>query len=388
MIRKNWKIYLIVVSGVYFTLLGLLSARAELGNSTSQSHFWTRECLTCDQSILPGHIASLDIDQQGYPHIISDVTNSITNTYTILDIYQDALGWHSEIVDDTTDFGLTLLMRLDSNNKEHILYDESELYIKYAYRDQSGWHIQQIFTFADFGAPLTAQIVRVDSMVLDSQNRPHATIQAIINRGLTLVYYIYLTETGWQKEEIGAGEHGAVALDSSDMPHIAYVTAIEDGFTVVDRILSYTYRDGSGWHTEEVAHQVGTRVAIAVDGVGFPHIASQYYYPMEYHHKDGCGWHRETLGGGSEFNPHILLNSLGKPFIGINDGHISYFFWGQNGWESGGIQNPYYYTAIGMAMDGDEGIHFAFRETSTYDVIYLSPYTGTIYSMYMPVVNR
>lgn len=390
MIRKGKMIHLLVIFGVGFTSLGLLSVRAEVENPATPPLFWNRECLTCDESILPGFRVSLDLDQQGYSHVVASVTNSITNTYTITNFYQHALGWHSQIVDDSIYAGFSLIFKLDSNGYEHILYDESEQYIKYAHKDQNGWHVQRIFSLSDFGDPLTAQIIHVDSLVIDSNNRPNASVEAIINRDTTLVYYIYLTETGWQKEEVAEGDHGAVALDSSDTPHFAYVTRIWDGFDVVDRVLSYTYRGALGWHTEEVAHQVGQRVAIAVDGNGSPHMATGGYYLLEYHHKDENGWYRETLGGGSEQNPHILLNSQGKPFIGLNEccGHIAYAFWSQDGWIKGQIPNPYYYAAMGMAMDNNEDIHFAFRETSTYDVIYLSPYTGSIYTFYLPATTR
>jgi hypothetical protein len=381
---------LLVILGVSIALFGLMAAQAGMGSTaTSSPLFWSRLCLTCDQSILPGHIASLDIDQQGYPHLVADVTNSITNTYSLTNFYQDTLGWHSQIIDDVSDYGSTLVFRLDLNDKEHVLYNESELYIKYAYRDQDGWHVQSIFSFADFGDLYTAQIIRVDSLVIDYAGHPHATVQAIINQDTTLVYYIYLTESGWQKEQVGEGDHGAVALDGSGNPHFAYVTRIWDGLVVVDHLLSYAYLDNLGWHTEEVAHQTGPRVTIAIDGNSFPHIVSgDYYFPLEYHHKDTSGWHRETLGGSIAQNPHILLDIEGNPYIGFNEccGHIAYAFWEQDEWRKGQIPNPYFYTGMGMAMDGEESIHFTFRETSTYDVIYLYPYTGPIYTLNMPFV--
>jgi hypothetical protein len=185
-------------------------------------------------------------------------------------------------------------------------------------------------------------------------------------------------------------KHAAVALDSSGTPHLAYVNLFFDGYTV-DSILTYAYRDGPGWQSEQVAHQVAPRVAIAVDGNGFPHIVScDDYFVMEYHHKEENGWHREALGGGSSQNPYILLNSQGKPLIGFNDyERITYALLRQDGWwEMGQTQNPFWHSSIGMAMDGIDRVHFAFRDSSTHDVIYSSPYTGPIYSMYMPIKRR
>ncbi|MFZ5810146.1 MAG: hypothetical protein ACOY16_12760 [Chloroflexota bacterium] len=393
MTRKCQVFIICIAFYALFLFLGLLhvQAKSDVVPTSQRPLFWNRECLTCDQSILPGRNASLDIDQQGYPHLISDVTNQITNTYTIMSFYKDNIGWHSQIVDDNLDSGFSLYSKVDSLGYGHILYNDSDLYIKYAYEDQNGWHVQRIFSLTDFGDQLTAQMIHVDSLVIDSSNRPHAGVEAIINQGTTLVYYIYLSETGWQKEKVGEGDHGAVALDSSDKPHYAYVTRVWDGFNVVDRVLSYAYWNASEWHAEEVAHQVGSRVAIALDESGFPHIVSgDYYYPLEYHHKDETGWHRETLGGSIAQNPHILLNNDGKPFIGFNEccGHVAYAFWSPGGWNKGQIPNPYFYAGIGMAMNENEEIHFAFRETSTYNVIYLSPYTGPIYSVYMPIIFR
>jgi hypothetical protein len=388
MVNSSRIINLLVLLCVVWTLCGPFPAQAEVESPANPPLFWNRECLTCDQPILGNYYVSLDIDQQGYPHLVADVTSPSPYAYTIMNFYKDDLGWHSQIIDDNTSFVESLYLKLDSSGYEHVLYDDLT-YIKYAYRDQSGWHVQRIFSALDFGYPLGAQILHVDSLVIDSSNRPHATIQAIINRGLIKVYYIYLSETGWQNEEIGVGDHGAVALDSSGTPHIAYVTRILY-VNPFDSILSYAYRDGLGWHSEQVAHQVAPGVAIAVDENGFPHIVScDGYFDMEYHHKDENGWHRETLGGGSLKNPFILLNSQGKPMIGYNDYlHISYAFWSQDGWLRGQTQDPSGSGSIGMAIDGNDRIHFAYRDSSTRDVIYSSPYTGPIYSIFMPVVNR
>jgi hypothetical protein len=390
--RKGRVFHLFVLLCVFWSFyIPPYLVQAEVQSPANQPLFWNRECLTCEQPIWSNYRVSLDIDQQGYPHVVADIRNQNTNVYVIMNLYKDYLGWHSQVVDDDTDSGYSLYLQLDSFGYEHVLYGESDIYIKYAYRDHSGWHAQRIFSTADFGYPLTAHFIHVDSLGIDASNRPHATIEANINQGTSLVYYIHLTETGWQKEEIGEGDHAAVALDSSGTPHFAYVTRIWDGSTVVDRILSYAYRDGAGWHSEQVAHQVAPRVAIAMDRNGFPHIVScDDYYVMEYHHKDENGWHRETLGGGSPQNPYIFLNSQGKPFIGFNDyGHISYAFLRQDGWwERGQTQNPFWLGSIGMAMDGDDRIHFAYRDASTFDVIYSSPYTGPIYSISMPIIRR
>jgi hypothetical protein len=107
--RKCQAFIICIVFCAFFMFLGWLhvQAKGDVVTTSQQSPFWNRECLTCDQLILPGRIASLYIDQQGYPHLISDVTNQITNTYTIMSFYKDNLGWHAQIVDDIVDSGFS-----------------------------------------------------------------------------------------------------------------------------------------------------------------------------------------------------------------------------------------------------------------------------------------
>jgi hypothetical protein len=378
-------------SFLFLLLLGLLamrfiSVRAETQKVTSSPPFWIKECLTCGQNVGYGDLVGLAVDKQNYLHYVYN--NLGSNFWNMTASYQDSNGWHTQIIDNAcqNSFG-RLLIQVDTNGYEHILYDCESDTIRYAYRDPSGWHDTIIFQTWDFDQPIGAQEVNASSLVLDSAGRPRGTVIATINRGEVLTYYIYLTDSGWQMSQVGAGDDGAVALDATDHAHAVYSTRVWDiNRVLTDTYLSYAYLDGLVWNTEIVqAHHSGLEVAIAVDQSGKPRLFTD---DGTYYVRNGTGWEYQTIHSGS--NPLLLLDHQDHAFITSADwwGDIYYTYQQGSSWVSGAFGGMTMGGKQSMALDSDGNLHMAYRDNKTNDVIHVYPYTGVIHYSYFPFVSR
>lgn len=104
---------------------------------------------TADYSTYVGNDSSLALDSNNYPHVVYCHYDTGTEEHYLKYAYKDAGGWHAEIGVDTGYDISYPAMDLDSNGYPHIIYryTEDSAYaseLKYAYMDGSGWHIETI----------------------------------------------------------------------------------------------------------------------------------------------------------------------------------------------------------------------------------------------------
>ena len=176
-----------------------------------------------------------------------------------------ALTWHTEYV-EAPKFFLTMrhYLALDSQGHPHLAYGGDYLY--YAYYDGTNWHTETVDDSP--GAGWYA------SLALDSHDLPHIAYYDSTNENLK---YAYFDGTTWHIETVDSqrsvGYYASLALDSHDLPHIAYLD-----WTHAD--LKYAYFDGTNWHTETVDSQgyVGEYASLTLDSHDLPHIA--YYLSL------------------------------------------------------------------------------------------------------------
>ncbi len=121
----------------------------------------------------------------------------------------------------------------------------------------------------------------------------------------------------WQIQVVDAasdaGRWTALALDSSDAPHISY----QGGIT--SPALRYARWTGTAWAVQTVDAQTGRGEgnALALDAAGRPHVA--YFtnlgnYALRYARWTGAAWQIETISGASG-PPDLALDAANLPRI-------------------------------------------------------------------------
>jgi len=222
-----------------------------------------------------GSPTSIAVDAAGYAHISYNASPNGDLYYA----YQDATGWHNEMVDNSPTVCAYSSLALDSLGLPHISYcDNLSGDLRYAFRDNYGWHSLSIDTQVNAG---------VSSIDIDGNGYPHISyFDNLFNYDLK---YAYLDATGWHTDtvdtQVNVGLFNSLDLDEDNQPHIGYWA---------DGTLRYAYLDASGWHitTVNTTGTVGSYISLALESTGEAHIA--FYGYSEYTHLFSIKYARET----------------------------------------------------------------------------------------------
>ena len=150
---------------------------------------------------------SLDLDDQGYPHI--SYYRSWYD-YCLNYAYEDETGWHLQSIDDDGNAGAYNSLELDSQGFPHISYVQTHGYdLKYAYQNGSGWQTE---TVSHHG------IIRDNiPLVLDELDRPHIAF-------CNISYYDLKYATGLTQQNLiltGIIEEGEITLSWNAVDYVA-----------------------------------------------------------------------------------------------------------------------------------------------------------------------
>jgi len=235
-------------------------------------------------------------------------------------------------------------------------------------------------------------IVRT-STVVDSQGYPHvAFFSDPDDDGTGALYYGFLDGTGWHSEQVdhdlGVGEASiSLALDQNENPHVAYLLDPND-----DQWgnLYYGFLGASGWYTEEVRHGMGvweSSVSLALDQDGNPHLgyASHYDDGVWYAYQDpgGGGWQFESVDSAG-FYPSLTLDSDGNPHMSYQNmaTTLTYAYRDAGGWQTEPLVEFDYFGAFhtSIALDGNGRPHIGCNAgmAGAYDLWYAG-YDGSIW---------
>jgi hypothetical protein len=217
------------------------------------------------------------LDSKGYPHI-----SYWDDTAACLKYARWTGGdWRIEVIDNIRGERLEISLALDSDDRPHISYiadHPAEGYyelLKYARWAGAGWKVEVVDN-EGIGC-------RWVHMVLDSGDRPHIVYYfsppRVNGPPGEWLKYAHWTGAEWKFEVIdtvgpgGSPPGPAIALDSADNPHIAYL--------YLRSMLKYARWTGSGWEFEIIDNEgwVGGETSLALDENNRPHIS---YFDYDY----------------------------------------------------------------------------------------------------------
>jgi hypothetical protein len=206
-------------------------------------------------------------------------------------------GWIFEMADPSSNIGRHTSIALNSEYRPHICYwDEISQITKYAERTDTGWSIIDIESNGWDGWC---------SIDFDSSDTPHVSYYKQSAPDAYLKY-AKLVGSSWAIEQVDeeAGWYNSIIIDTADTPHISYKSHENDIHT-----LKYAVRTGPPnrpWKTETVDPTPGAGVytSIALDASEVPHIA--------YHMLPSGLWHAARTG--PKRNPWVLepIDSVGN----------------------------------------------------------------------------
>jgi hypothetical protein len=197
---------------------------------------------------------SLFLDNFNYPHVAQVADSDDTIRYT----WQDADGWHTEIVDQIYR-DMWMDMAADAQFGPHIVY-QSNLptpnYLKYAWRDSS-WHTETLST-SGYGQVAIA---------VDPTGAPH-----ILRENETTGWLEHYWKTGgtWLTENVTLASYGPISFtfDQQGHPKFTYTLLNQEGTQVM-----YAFNNGGGWQIQRIAQGFAFLGGLALDRNGNPWIA-------------------------------------------------------------------------------------------------------------------
>jgi len=213
------------------------------------------------------------------------------------------------------------------------------------------------------------------SLVLDSSGNPHLAypdLQPLPPGGAGQgIKYAYWTGSVWVKQGVDAVKSNQVpslALDSSDVPHVAYYDEGNDS-------LKYAVLSGTVWISQTVDAFAGDP-SLVLDSFDVPHIAYTQSGPqVGYAVLSGTTWLTQTVEGAairpslaldSSDNPRLSYCSFLPPAIG---GGLKYAFSTGSGWvktraDAIACDSP------SLGLDGSDTPHIAYHDSSGNSVKY------------------
>lgn len=202
------------------------------------------------------------------------------------------------------------------------------------------WQIQVVDAASDAG--------RWTALALDSSDAPHISYQG----GSTspALRYARWTGTAWAVQVVdaqtGRGEGNALALDAANRPHIAYYTNLGN------YALRYARWTGAAWQIETISGASGPP-DLALDAANLPRI----YAGGKYLRWDGSAWAVESIPG-CQTRGSLVLDAGGAAYVACEGGGIRFAQRDADGWHVEVVAASGAYPAL--VLDGAGQPHLSY----------------------------
>ena len=398
MMMKEWKMFSVVLSGIFIVLCatpamcGGAPAGAIVtlpGPGTGQDLVgWQSENI--DGTGAYSQFSSIAVGRTGQPQIATLIEREEFEA-SLVYFTREKGAWREEVVDDQSAVISQPQIAIDQFGQPHILYAylingvTADYALKYAHKDRFGWHIENLTdtlgqTYADV------------SIAVNIQGSPRIAYLAYPHGSL-----MYASRDGgrWQTEEIDSDPSAwpVLRLDRNGEPRVLY-TERPNFFTREKR---YASRERGEWDIDILDQNIsGQFYGFGLDLLGTPHIAFSRAGPdipdeeVVYITRDRSGWHEEPVVQGDLLQYADLAVSdngvVGVSYAPINTGDevtsIQYAVKGLSGWspETVATKDDSSMLSPGMGMAGGSGgkVYLtASRVVFTGNAIEVTPFLAT-----------
>jgi len=236
----------------------------------------------------------------------------------------DGNSWHIEIIDSEGDVGRSSALLFDSADRPHISYwDKSQGHLKYALYTEEAWQLSTVDVSHNVG--------EYSSLALNSKDLPFITYYDRENTALKYAYQkenSWITEV--LDSENRVGEYSSLAIDALDTLHVSYYDfGNEDPNEKSNKDLKYAHFDGNSWAIATIdsgkdgedSEGVGKYSSLALDSENIPHIAyavySQSQPAVRYasFDSDSSTWQIVSLLYSPGEYPSLAFDSFDQPHI-------------------------------------------------------------------------
>lgn len=274
--------------------------------------------------------------------------------------------WLMQELDTESDRGRFPAVAIDTYGRVHVAYED------YARGRIKSCH----WTGNTWQTTVVCESGKSPSVAIDSRNVPHIAYWIRnASEGSSHVGYASWNGTSWSNEIVGSGGADlavSLVLDGNDRPHIAYVSAGD---------LIHAVWDGSGWIRSIVdATDTVRDLSLALDKAGRPRIsyrrgpqngvAGLYFSAW-----NGTAWEQSVVdrNGETGYANRLAIDRSGTPHIAYISGssrEVRYAIWSGSAWTLENISPddevmPSFLTTVSLAIDGEERPHIVYNETTS-----------------------
>ncbi|MFN2167228.1 MAG: hypothetical protein ACK2U9_13315, partial [Anaerolineae bacterium] len=289
-----------------------------------------------------------------HPHLVSNLLKlALPMILAALPVRAAPRHWVHETVDQEKVMGESAAA-LDAQDYAHIVYGRDALY--YDWQDAAGWHSEVIDADSAPGAM---------ALAIDSSMGVHVAYTDLLQDAVKVAEG---NAGGWTVETVahdawiqGDCGHLALCLDGVGRPHVAY--AAGDYYEAVK--LQYLHRDGAGWQVETVRSWTERRLynlAVSVAGNGEVHLACTSYAGSDellHAWRGTSGWQSVTraLPSSRRVFPPIQFDSTGRlHMLYVGAGSFGYLLGNRGRFQVEPLlENAYLFGQL--AVDGSGAAH-------------------------------
>jgi hypothetical protein len=217
------------------------------------------------------------------PRVIREISMAVDGTTPVIAFFSGAEdrslflarrgadGWSFETVADSITVTPSVSLAIDASGRAHLAHS-GPAGPEYTWWTGTEWSSERI--------PGTSRRL---SLALTSTGQP--VVAANVAVGIQVARR---TTSGWMSElEVRSANRARIAIDASDHIHVV--------LSLSARQLQYVRETSTGWVTEDLWSSILDEAHIAIDAMGRPHVAANWWYAFRY----DSSWHR-TISPGSD----------------------------------------------------------------------------------------